>query len=156
MTIRRSTSEGAGFQREWSRFRASKSVFFHAPRFQGRRVVLGKKKTEQPVPSSSSLPDPKRFLAYLSVHARAAGRKKTEPDRDSHADEELPRPSHTRRSPVRPQSSVEKATGDDKADRSGPGRRQTEQHDLRAENDRPVSQKSGGPSRTCATSDRAA
>ena len=45
---------------------------------------------------------------------------------------------------------------EEKADRLGPGRRQTEQHDLRAGDDRPVTQKSGGPSRTCATSDRAA
>ena len=106
------------------------------------------KQTEQPVPSSSSLPDPKRFLAYLSVHARAAGRKKTEPDRDSHADEELPRSSHAlritqskksppRRSPVRPQSGVEY-----KAEQPRRAQRQTEKCDPGATDVRTAAQDS--------------
>ena len=82
------------------------------------RNLANSKHTEQTDPHAPPLPDLKLFLAYLSVHVRAAAWNKTESDRDSHADEDLgrsstnqPETSRTRSSLVRPPKGVENLRG---------------------------------------------
>ena len=93
--------KGVGPARESLLFHAHSSIYRRGGRYLfeklSTRNLANWKHTEQTDPHAPPLPDLKLFLAYLSVHVRAAAWNKTE-SRDSHADEDLGRSSHARTS----------------------------------------------------------